>query len=48
LTALVLRLRRNFPDSFYDMRLRGMQQDLSWDHAASQYEEVLVAAKFQW
>lgn len=23
-------------------------QDLSWDHAAELYEEVLVAAKYQW
>ena len=23
-------------------------QDLSWDHAAALYEEVLVAAKYQW
>ena len=23
-------------------------QDLTWDHAAEQYEEVLVAAKYQW
>jgi starch synthase len=25
-----------------------MSQDLSWDHAAQLYEEVLVKAKFQW
>jgi starch synthase len=30
------------------IQLRGMQQDLSWDHAAEQYEDVLVQAKFQW
>ncbi|GKF08980.1 hypothetical protein Tco_0043204, partial [Tanacetum coccineum] len=24
-----------------------MMQDLSWDNAANQYEEVLVAAKYQ-
>ncbi len=29
-------------------QLRGMDQDLSWDHAAEQYEEVLLAAKYQW
>ncbi len=29
-------------------KLRGMQQDLSWDNAAQQYEEVFVAAKYQW
>jgi glycogen synthase len=30
------------------LQLRGMQQDLSWDHAAEQYEDVLMQAKFQW
>jgi hypothetical protein len=27
---------------------RGMAQDLSWDHAAEQYEQVLIDAKYQW
>lgn len=27
---------------------RGMAQDLSWDNAARAYEEVMVAAKYQW
>ena len=27
---------------------RGMQQDLSWEHAAELYEDVLVQAKYQW
>lgn len=27
---------------------RGMQQDLSWEHAAELYEDVLLQAKFQW
>jgi starch synthase len=36
------------PDSFRCMQLRGMQQDLSWDQAAQQYEAVLLAAKYQW
>jgi hypothetical protein len=27
---------------------RCMDQDLSWDHAAQLYEEVLVEAKYQW
>lgn len=27
---------------------RDMEQDLSWDHAAEQYEDVLVQAKYQW
>jgi glycogen synthase len=39
---------RDHRDSFTDIQLRGMGQDLSWDNAAQQYEEVLVAAKFQW
>jgi starch synthase len=39
---------RQFKDSFNQVALRGMDQDLSWDNAASQYEEVMVAAKFQW
>jgi starch synthase len=39
---------RKYRPSFRDLQLRGMRQDLSWDHAAALYEEVLVAAKFQW
>ena len=39
---------REHKDSFYGLQQRGMQQDLSWGHAAEQYEEVLVEAKFQW
>jgi starch synthase len=39
---------REHRPSFTDIQLRGMAQDLSWDNAAQQYEEVLVAAKFQW
>jgi starch synthase len=39
---------RNYRDSFRELQQRGMAQDLSWDHAAQVYEEVLVAAKFQW
>jgi hypothetical protein len=30
------------------VQLRGMAQDLSWDNAAKQYEDVCVAAKYQW
>ena len=30
------------------LQLRGMQQDLSWEHAAELYEDVLVQAKYQW
>ena len=39
---------RDHKDSFLELAKRGMQQDLSWDHAAEQYEEVMLAAKFQW
>eukprot|EP00887_Chlorella_sp_A99_P003306 scaffold9.g3306.t1 len=39
---------RQYRDSFRGIQLRGMGQDMSWAHAAEQYEDVLVAAKFQW
>lgn len=39
---------RDFKPSWLGLQKRGMSQDLSWDNAAEQYEEVLVAAKFQW
>ncbi|GAQ91856.1 hypothetical protein KFL_008700010 [Klebsormidium nitens] len=39
---------RDFRDSFRDLQRRGMTQDLSWEAAAAQYEETLVAAKYQW
>ncbi|XP_024522799.1 soluble starch synthase 2-2, chloroplastic/amyloplastic-like [Selaginella moellendorffii] len=39
---------RDYKESWRGIQLRGMKQDLSWDHAAQQYEEVLLAAKFQW
>ena len=39
---------REFRDSFVGIQKRGMEQDLSWDHAAENYEEVLLAAKYQW
>ncbi|MCO5586384.1 hypothetical protein L7F22_040324 [Adiantum nelumboides] len=38
----------DFKDSWKGIQERGMTQDLSWDHAAKQNEEVMVAAKFQW
>jgi len=41
-------VHRNHPDSFRGIQLRGMEQDLTWDNAAAQYEEVFVAAKYQW
>lgn len=39
---------RQYRESFQGVQLRGMQQDLSWDHAAELYEQVLVDAKYQW
>ncbi|KAH1128994.1 hypothetical protein J1N35_000372 [Gossypium stocksii] len=37
-----------YKESWDGLRRRGMMQDLSWDNAAQKYEEVLVAAKYQW
>ncbi|KAK8455183.1 hypothetical protein SEVIR_4G099100v4 [Setaria viridis] len=39
---------RNYRESWRRIQERGMSQDLSWDHAAELYEEVLVKAKYQW
>ncbi|KAK1260427.1 hypothetical protein QJS04_geneDACA019469 [Acorus gramineus] len=39
---------RNYRNSWEGLQRRGMSQDLSWDNAAHLYEEVLVAAKYQW
>ena len=39
---------RHFRESFTGVQLRGMQQDLSWDKAAEQYEQVFLDAKYQW
>ncbi|PSR87682.1 Granule-bound starch synthase [Actinidia chinensis var. chinensis] len=39
---------REYRKSWEGIQRRGMMQDLSWDHAAEKYEEVLVAAKYQW
>ncbi|CAL0299026.1 unnamed protein product [Lupinus luteus] len=39
---------RDYKPSWEGLQRRGMMQDLSWDNAAQQYEEVLVAAKYQW
>ncbi|KAL5981199.1 Sucrose synthase [Asimina triloba] len=39
---------REYKSSWEGIQRRGMMQDLSWDVAAQQYEEVLVAAKYQW
>ncbi|TKW41562.1 hypothetical protein SEVIR_1G324500v4 [Setaria viridis] len=39
---------RNYKESWRSLQARGMAQDLSWDHAAELYEDVLVKAKYQW
>ncbi|XVE68152.1 hypothetical protein DITRI_Ditri09bG0046100 [Diplodiscus trichospermus] len=39
---------RQYKESWKGLQRRGMMQDLSWDNAAQKYEEVLVAAKYQW
>ncbi|CAK9162917.1 unnamed protein product [Ilex paraguariensis] len=39
---------RQYKESWEGIHRRGMMQDLSWDNAAQKYEEVLVAAKYQW
>lgn len=39
---------REYKGSWDGLRRRGMSRDLSWDSAAQNYEEVLVAAKYQW
>ncbi|KAL6640962.1 hypothetical protein ACP70R_019143 [Stipagrostis hirtigluma subsp. patula] len=39
---------RNYRSSWEGIQRRGMMQDLSWDNAAKLYEEVLLAAKYQW
>ncbi|KAL8160944.1 hypothetical protein V2J09_012433 [Rumex salicifolius] len=44
----VLMTYREYKQSWEAIQHRGMRQDFSWDHAAKIYEEVLVAAKYQW
>ena len=39
---------REYKDSFRSIQRRGMSQNLTWDNAAAQYEEVLLAGKYQW
>ncbi|GFQ02147.1 granule-bound starch synthase 2 chloroplastic/amyloplastic [Phtheirospermum japonicum] len=39
---------REYKTSWEGLQRRGMTRDLSWDNAAQSYEEVLVAAKYQW
>ncbi|OAY79216.1 Granule-bound starch synthase 2, chloroplastic/amyloplastic [Ananas comosus] len=43
-----LKTYRYYKESWKGLQNRGMLQDLSWDNAAQHYEEVLVAAKYQW
>ncbi|XP_062106643.1 starch synthase 2, chloroplastic/amyloplastic [Humulus lupulus] len=38
----------DYKQSWEGLQRRGMTKDLSWDLAAENYEEVLVAAKYQW
>ena len=33
-------------DAFVGVAVRGMQQDLGWDHAAYMYEQKLIEAKY--
>ncbi|XP_075481502.1 granule-bound starch synthase 2, chloroplastic/amyloplastic-like [Primulina tabacum] len=39
---------RQYKTSWEGLQKRGMTQDLSWDNAAQNYEEVCLAAKYQW
>ena len=39
---------RNYPDSFRQMQVRCMKQDLAWGQAAIRYEDELQAAKYTW
>ncbi|XP_027352402.1 granule-bound starch synthase 2, chloroplastic/amyloplastic-like [Abrus precatorius] len=39
---------KQYKKSWEGLQRRGITQDLSWDNAAQQYEEVLLAAKYQW
>ncbi|KAK1432867.1 hypothetical protein QVD17_09769 [Tagetes erecta] len=39
---------REYKQSWKGIQQRGMMRDLSWNNAAQHYEEVFVAAKYQW
>nr|XP_043618473.1 granule-bound starch synthase 2, chloroplastic/amyloplastic-like isoform X2 [Erigeron canadensis] len=39
---------REYKQSWVGIQQRGMMQDLSWNNAAQHYEDVFVAAKYQW
>ncbi|XP_027153219.1 granule-bound starch synthase 2, chloroplastic/amyloplastic [Coffea eugenioides] len=39
---------REYKNSWEGIQRRGMLQNLSWDNAAEKYEDILVAAKYQW
>lgn len=43
-----LKTYRKYKSSWKGLQRRGMKQDLSWENAAQRYEEVLLAAKYQW
>ncbi|KAK8941681.1 hypothetical protein KSP40_PGU008420 [Platanthera guangdongensis] len=43
-----LKTYKKYKGSWEGLQRRGMMQDLSWGMAAQRYEEVLVAAKYQW
>lgn len=43
-----LKTYRKYKSSWKGLQRRGMKQDLSWETAAQRYEEVLLAAKYQW
>ncbi|XP_057838449.1 granule-bound starch synthase 2, chloroplastic/amyloplastic, partial [Cryptomeria japonica] len=43
-----LRTYHDFKQSWLSLQKCCMSQDLSWDNAAQQYEEVLLSAKYQW
>ena len=38
----------NYGETFNNIQKRAMEQDLSWNNAALQYEGVLIDAKYQW
>ncbi|KAG6495133.1 hypothetical protein ZIOFF_042924 [Zingiber officinale] len=46
--AHCLNTYRNYKECWKELQMRGMVQDFTWDNAAQLYEQVLVAAKYQW
>lgn len=47
-TKNALMTYHQYRESFNRLAYRGMDQDLTWDKAAKEYEEIMVAAKMQW